>query len=150
MEFLYPFGIKQTSEVFAIRRVFIHKRGAENARNSRKRQVKGNKMTDKELRKLHREDLLQILISQQRQIDELTAALEDSENALNDKKIALEESGNIAEAALRLSGIFETAQQAADQYTAEVRARADEIVAQAKAEAERILSQARGEARRNS
>lgn len=112
--------------------------------------MKGSKMTDKELRKLHREDLLQILISQQRQIDELTAALEDSENALNDKKIALEESGNIAEAALKLSGIFETAQQAADQYLGEMRARADEIVNKARAEAEAILNQARGEARRNS
>lgn len=107
-------------------------------------------MTDKELRKLHREDLLQILINQQRQIDELTAALEDSENALNDKKIALEESGSIAEAALKLSGIFETAQQAADRYTEEMRARADEIVNKARAEAEAILNQARGEARRNS
>ena len=64
-------------------------------------------MTDKELRKLHREDLLQILISQQRQIDEMNAALEESEAALNDKKIALEESGSIAEAALRLN-VFDT------------------------------------------
>ena len=102
-------------------------------------------MTDKELRKLHREDLLQILISQQRQIDELKAALEDSEAALNDKKIALEESGSIAEAALRLSGVFATAQEATDRYTQQMRERADELVAQAKAEAEQILNGARRE-----
>lgn len=105
--------------------------------------VKGNKMTDKELRKLHREDLLQILIGQQRRIDELTAALEEAEGALNERKIALEESGSIAEAALRLSGVFEAAQQAADRYTDEMRARADEIVTRAQAEAEAILGRAR-------
>lgn len=103
-------------------------------------------MTDKELRKLHREDLLQILISQQRQIDDLNAALADAEAALNDKKIGLEESGSIAEAALRLSGVFESAQQAVDRYTEEMRARADAIVAQARSEAEKILNQARRDA----
>ena len=75
--------------------------------------VKGNKMTDKELRKLHREDLLQILISQQRRIDELTAALEEAEGALNERKIALEESGSIAEAAY---GIPEWIKQKAISY----------------------------------
>ena len=39
-------------------------------------------MTDKELRRLHREDLLQILIAQQKQIEDLSAALEDSVNGV--------------------------------------------------------------------
>jgi serine phosphatase RsbU (regulator of sigma subunit) len=107
-----------------------------------------DKMTDKELRKLHREDLLQILISQQRQIDELNAAMEESEAALNDKKIALEESGSIAEAALRLSGVFTAAQDAADRYTEEMRERADALVAEAQLNAEEILPQARAEAQK--
>ena len=55
-------------------------------------------MTDKELRRLHREDLLQILIAQQKQIEDLTAALEDSEKALQDRRVAIEESGSLAEA----------------------------------------------------
>lgn len=114
----------------------------------RKRRAKGNKMTDKELRKLHREDLLQILISQQRQIDEMNAALEESEAALNDKKIALEESGSIAEAALRLSGVFTAAQEAADRYAEEMRQRADALVAEAQRNAEEIVAQAREEARK--
>ncbi len=105
-------------------------------------------MTDKELRKLHREDLLQILISQQRQIDEMNAALEESEAALNDKKIALEESGSIAEAALRLTGVFTAAQEAADRYSQEMRERADALVAEAQRNAEEIVAQAREEARK--
>ena len=123
-------------------------------------------MTDKELRKLRRDDLLQILIDQQRQNDELKAALEEARQALEDRRIKLNESGSVAEAALRLNGVFEAAQSAADQYTAQMREEADAMRAQAKAdadkarvtaedivhsargEAERILREARGEAER--
>lgn len=105
-------------------------------------------MTDKELRKLRREDLLQILIDQQRQIDDLNAALEDSETALKDKRIAIEESGSIAEAALRINGVFTSAQMAADRYMEEMRTRADAATAEAERVAENIVKQARVEAER--
>ncbi len=41
---------------------------------------------------------------------------EDMDAWKNSRRIQLAEAGSIAEAALRLNGIFETAQQAADQY----------------------------------
>lgn len=121
-------------------------------------------MTDRELRKLRREDLLQILIDQQRQNDEMAQALKRSEAALQDKRIAIQEAGSVAEATLRLHGVFEAAQAAADDYAAQCRERAealqaqaqaeadrarrqaDDIVANARREADRILSQARAEA----
>ena len=110
-------------------------------------------MTDKELRRLHREELLQILIAQQKQIEDLTAALEDSEKALSDRKIAIEESGSLAEAALKLNDVFTSAQQAADMYINEtreridaLRAEADTTVSKARAEAAEIVRQARREA----
>ena len=123
-------------------------------------------MTDKELRRLRREDLLQILIGQQRQIEELTQALEDSEKALQDRRIAIEESGSIAEAALRLNDVFAKAQEASDHYieenrlridalrdeaekaAGEARKRAEKIESEAKREADRLLAQARREAER--
>ena len=94
-------------------------------------------MTDKELRRLRRDDLLQILIAQQRQIDELTASMEAAQAQLQQRKIAMEQSGSVAEAALRLNGVFDAAQAAADQYMAEMRARADELRAGAEAESEK-------------
>ncbi|MGX8706987.1 MAG: hypothetical protein ACSW8J_10450 [bacterium] len=110
-------------------------------------------MTDRELRRLHREDLLQILIAQQKQIQDLSAALEDTEKALSDRKIAIEESGSLAEAALKLNDVFSSAQQAADLYISEtreridaLRAEADAAVSKARAEAAEILRQARKEA----
>ena len=119
-------------------------------------------MTDRELRKLRREDLLQILIDQQRQNDEMAEALKRAEAELQDKRIAIQQAGSVAEAALKLHGVFEAAQAAADDYAAQCRERADALQAQAEAdrakrqadeavanarrEADRILSEARAEA----
>ena len=88
-------------------------------------------MTDKELRRLRREDLLQLLIGQQKQIEDLTAALESAEAALADRKLRMEKAGSIAEAALQLNGVFEAAQKAADEYLAESKRRADAMLAEA-------------------
>lgn len=119
-------------------------------------------MTEKELHRLRRQDLLQLLLSQGKEALELQAKLNNASSALiqtkadydrlkeklNEKdalieklkgrldakdariselkaqlealrlsrKIQIEEAGSLAEAALRLNGIFETAQKAADQY----------------------------------
>ena len=64
-------------------------------------------MTDKELRKLRRDDLLQILINQQKQIDTLNEQLEQSKQALANRDIAIQEAGTLAEAALKMNGVFE-------------------------------------------
>ena len=93
-------------------------------------------MTDKELRKLRRDDLLQILIRQQRQIDELTEAVKRAEAELEKRDIAIQEAGSVAEAAIRLNGVFEAAQAAADQYGAEMRSRADALEETARKQAE--------------
>lgn len=73
-------------------------------------------MTDKELQHLRRSELLEILLAQQKQIDSLKKELAEAKEQLAERKIVLEKSGSIAEAALKLNGIFEAAQQAVDQY----------------------------------
>lgn len=74
-------------------------------------------MTDRELRKLRREDLLQMLIEQSKEVERLRAKLSEAEKALDDRTIAINKAGSIAEAALQLSGIFDAAQSACQQYT---------------------------------
>lgn len=132
-------------------------------------------MTIKELQKLKRRDLLQLLVEQskealslqteQEEMDEETARLEESNvrlrSKIEDKDIqierlmgrlnskrqriaeleteieawhssrqaGLENSGTVAEAALRLSGIVEAAQRAADQYLYNIRQRCGEQAA---------------------
>ena len=73
-------------------------------------------MTDKELRKLSRSELLEMLLIQSKEVERLKEELKEANRKLEDRKILLEESGSIAEAALKLNDIFEVAQRAADQY----------------------------------
>lgn len=78
-------------------------------------------MTSKELRKLSRRELIEVLLAQTREMEQLKAELNSKNELLEKREINIRESGSIAEAALRLSGIFEDAQKAADTYLAEIR-----------------------------
>ncbi len=78
-------------------------------------------MTDKELHKLKRSELLEIMIEQGKEIERLQKCLSEAEEKLHDRRIVMEKAGSIAEAALQLNQIFETAQRAADQYLESVR-----------------------------
>ncbi len=78
-------------------------------------------MTEKELHKLKRGELLEMMLAQSREIDALRARVSELEEKLADREIRIRESGSIAEAALKINGIFEAAQAAADQYIENVR-----------------------------
>ena len=73
-------------------------------------------MNNKELKKLNRKELLEILVSQANLIQSLEKELEETKKELDNRNIVLKEAGSIAEASLKLSGIFEKAQEVADQY----------------------------------
>lgn len=79
------------------------------------------RMTDKELHKLKRSELLEMMIAQGKEIERLQKCLSEAEEELRNRRIVMENAGSIAEAALQLNHIFETAQQAADQYLESVR-----------------------------
>lgn len=63
-----------------------------------------------------RKDLLEILVLQSKKIDELQEKLNEANSLLETKQIMLSEVGSIAEASLKINKVFESAQQAADQY----------------------------------
>lgn len=73
-------------------------------------------MTNKQLRKLGRRELLEILLIQSRELEQVKQELKEARAELAERQIAIANSGSIAEAALKLSGIFEVAQEAADRY----------------------------------
>ena len=105
-------------------------------------------MTEKELRKLNRYQLLEMLILQTERADKLQQKLEDAETQLNDTEIRLTVLGSIAEASLQLSGVFEAAQTAADRYLEAAKKRADEIEEAAREKAARIIADAEEKAHR--
>lgn len=76
---------------------------------------------EKDLKKLSRADLLELLVAQTKENERLTNLLMRANEELNKRQLVLNDSGSIAEAALRLSGIFDIAQAAADQYLESVR-----------------------------
>jgi len=73
-------------------------------------------MTEKELLKLRRSELLEIMLAQSQEIDNLRQQLDEANAKIADREIRLSESGSIAEASLRLTHIFEEAQKAVDLY----------------------------------
>lgn len=81
----------------------------------------GGNLTDKELRKLSRIDLLELLLEKSRENEKLKEELEQVKAKLADRKINIEKAGSIAQAALALNGVFQAAQAAADQYLENLR-----------------------------
>ena len=73
-------------------------------------------MTDKELRKLNRSELLELMLEQSREIDRLQAELEETREALQERNLKIESCGSIAEAAAEVNSLFHAAQRAADMY----------------------------------
>lgn len=78
-------------------------------------------MTDKELKRLSRAELLEMLLAQMEENEKLRRRLQDAEAELDDRRIAISEAGTMAEAALKLNGVFEAADRAAKQYLENVR-----------------------------
>lgn len=82
-------------------------------------------MTDKQLKHLSRVELIDIIFELQKQKEAAEARAEELQKKLEERELHIAESGSIAEAALRINGIFEAAQAAAEQYLISVRANAE-------------------------
>ena len=96
-------------------------------------------MTDKEFKRLSRSQLIDIIYQLQLKQDEVTADNEKLSKALEDKRIRVSKAGNIAEAALEIHNVMQTAQDAAAHYLEEIQIRADH-------EYQRILKEAQEKA----
>lgn len=83
-------------------------------------------MTDKELRRLSRAELLEMLLAQVEENEKLKARLDDAERALEDRRIAVARAGSLAEASLQLNQVFAAADRAARQYVENVQRMARE------------------------
>ncbi|MBQ4129171.1 MAG: DNA repair protein [Ruminococcus sp.] len=98
-------------------------------------------MTEKELRRLRRSDLLEILLELSKENQELREQLKESQKKLQDRQILIEESGSLAEAALKLNRIFEDAQAACEQYEQNVRLRCEQLEKDTKRKCEDMMHQ---------
>ena len=76
---------------------------------------------DRRLQKLKRDELLQILLEIEQENEQLAEENRRLKAQLAQREVILSEAGNIAEASLRLSGVFEAEQKAADLYVESVK-----------------------------
>ncbi len=115
-------------------------------------------MTDRELRKLNRVELMELLLTQMKENERLAAEKESLALKLLDRQIELDNLGSIAEAALKINGVFEAAEAAAAQYVEnakrvqrsalEASLSTEKQIISAREEAARIMEEARREADR--
>lgn len=104
-------------------------------------------MTEKELKKLSRFQLLQLLVAQTERTEELQQMVSDLEKLLNANNFEISNLGSIAEASIQVAGVLEAAQKAADIYLNAARKQAAAVVQEAHRQANEILAQAEAEAR---
>lgn len=120
-------------------------------------------MTDKELKRLSRTDLLEMMLALSKENEQLRKDVARLERQLKDRSITIAESGSLAEAVLRINGVAEATQAACEQYIEnirersenqdricqqmeqETRQRCDRLLAEAKRQAEEYLRQANRE-----
>ena len=73
-------------------------------------------MTEQELRRLSRKELLEMLIMQSEELESTKKKLANTKSKLLEREITIDNAGSIAEAALQVNGVFEAAQKACEQY----------------------------------
>ncbi|HBL41103.1 MAG TPA: DNA repair protein [Ruminococcaceae bacterium] len=84
-------------------------------------------MTEKELKKLSRSELLEMLIEQTRRNEELNTRVAELEEKLENYDCTFKESGTLAEAFLKLGGIFEAADKIAADYVEAIKKKENTI-----------------------
>ena len=104
-------------------------------------------MTDKELKRLSRTELLEMLLIQTRQVEILQKKLSKAESLLTERHMDFLEAGSLAEAMLKVNGVIDAAQAAADQYLENIERKEREVneycrkqLAQAAEDVKRIRS----------
>lgn len=102
-------------------------------------------MTEKELKKLNRAELLELLLAQTRETERLQRKLEKAEGMLSDRYLQVQKAGDLAHAVLEINKVMDTAQAAAQQYLdniarmeEETKQRCEKMLADAKKEAEQL------------
>lgn len=74
-------------------------------------------MNEKELRKISRKELLELLLEQANRIVDLEKELANAKAKLEDKRIMLNEAGNLAEASLKITDLFQKTMETCKIYS---------------------------------
>ena len=102
-------------------------------------------MTQKELKKLSRAELLELLLEQTKEVERLREELAQVRAEMEQRRIRINQTGDLAQAVLAVNGVMEAAQAAAAQYLEnieamerETRIKCEEMLQEAMLQAQRI------------
>ena len=102
-------------------------------------------MKEKDLKRLSREELLELLLIQTKESERLEKELEKAKTEHENRRIDIEQAGTLADASVRINGVFNATEAAAKQYLEnivrmeiETREKCRKILEDAEYEAERI------------
>ncbi|MDR1630196.1 MAG: hypothetical protein LBS36_08310 [Oscillospiraceae bacterium] len=105
-------------------------------------------MTDKKIKRLSREELLELLITSERENETLRQQLTEQEEKLRRRQLMLKNAGSIAEACLQVNHVMEVTQAAADQYLDSVKSvtssqsvAAEQLLQEAQLKADSLLNE---------
>ena len=115
-------------------------------------------MKQKELKRLTRAELLELLLAQTQESERLRERLETAQAQLADRELKLSQAGDLAQAAVAVNGVMEAAQAAAKQYLdnidrmqreiAQTKENTERMEREAQERCEKLLAEARKQADR--
>lgn len=82
-------------------------------------------METRDLKRLRRSQLLELMLEQQEVIEQQEKTIETLRQELADRQLHIRKAGSLAEASLAVTKIFEEAQKAADLYLENIKAQAE-------------------------
>lgn len=94
---------------------------------------------------LSKNEMMMVMHDQEQEIDKLKAQVEELQAKLDGYEIKVSESGSLAEAAAKVSGLFEAAQLTVDTYLENMKRRdeeAEKIFADVQKQADQIIAEA--------
>lgn len=99
-------------------------------------------MTAKELKRLRRRDLLEMMIALSKENELLRERNDYLEAQLQDRMLTISEAGSLAEAVLQLNDVFKAAQDACDQYVYNTQLRCEKMEEDTKSRCTQMLNEA--------
>lgn len=100
---------------------------------------------------LSKNEMMMVMHDQEQEIEKLKGEVAELQAKLDGYEIKIEESGTLAEASAKISGLFEAAQATVDNYLENMKkrdARSEEILADVEKQAGQIISEAEEVARK--
>lgn len=94
---------------------------------------------------LTKNEMIMVMHDQEQEIESLKAQVAELQKKLDNYNIKVEEAGNLADAAAKISGVFEAAQVAAELYMSSMKIRSDRsetILGEVEKQADEIISEA--------